>query len=199
MTADTGSMEGLLSGAGVALAAALIMIVVLSLFQSLGPADAYIALQSAAAGVSGDIATVAASAVPGCNCETCPADGVTIRITSDYVVAADPFGRTFAKPLAVRVYPGNYSGSGDASWADTGGLLGYLNRTFGRTGGGQSPLSHDNNSKAAALLETARLSMASEPLAVDPGLPLKVEKLFLHAFDNDTGKVVIRPYVFVYQ
>ena len=145
MMADAGSMEGLLSGAGVTLAAAVIMIVALSLFQSLEPADAYIALRSAAAGISGDIATVA------------------------------------------------------ASWTGTCGLLEYLNDTFERSGTRGAPLSRENGSKTAALLETARLSMASRPLAVEPDLPLKVEKLFLHAYDNASERVVIEPYVFVYQ
>jgi hypothetical protein len=192
-------MESLLSGIGVTIAAALIMLAAIALYGSTGPADIAIMLQTAAADVCGDIGTVAASTVPCAHRDTISRQGVGIRITSDYVVACGPQGMEFARPLAVRVYPGNYQGPDGACWNGTEGMHEYFNATFGRPGTKESPLSVDNGSRAAALLEKSSLDMVSDPVYADQSLPLTIEKLFVFVNNASSGIMECEPYVFVYQ
>ena len=167
MTDDSGTLESLLSGAGLAVAAGMILLVIFILYRSTGPANAAIALQAAAAEVSGDIGTVAASAVPCARDGICSPPGITIRITSDYVVAGSPPGREFARPLAVRVYPGSYAGRDGEGWNDTAGLRRYFNATFGQPGTKESPLDVASGSQASALLDRASRDMDSAPVLLD--------------------------------
>jgi hypothetical protein len=199
MTGDTGSMESVIASAGITLAAALIMLVVIALYRSAGPADTAIALQSAAAEVCGDIGTIATSSVPYARSETSAWQGINVRITSDYVIADSLPDIEFARPLAVRVYPGNYQGSGGAGWNDTAGMREYFNSTLGQPGTRESPLSGANGSMASALLEKASLEMNSHPVFLDPSLPLTIEKLFVFVHNASNGVTESEPYVFIYQ
>jgi hypothetical protein len=199
MTGDSGSMESILSGAGVTLAAALVLVAVVALYRSTGPANAAIVLQTVAADVCGDIGTSAISTVPYIQSYTCDQQGVTIRVTSDYVVASSSPDREFARPLAVRVYPGNYKSPGGVCWNGTAGMREYLNMTFGRPGTRESPLSIDNGSHVSALLERAGMEMASQPVGVDQSTPLIIEKLFIHFRNASSGLTESTSYVFIYQ
>ena len=71
------SMESLLSGAGITIAAAVLIIVVFTLFRSTGQANEAISLQSVASEVCGDIGTAAVSSVAYGHCRTYPAEGIT--------------------------------------------------------------------------------------------------------------------------
>lgn len=194
-----GSMESLLSGAGVALAAAVLMIIVFTLFRSTAPANETIALQSIASGICGDIGTAAISSAPCCFNKTYPASGITIKITSDYVIASDENGREFARALPVRVYPGAYRSGGQALWSDTAGMSEYLNRTFGSPGTAASPLNRTAGSAVTALMEQARREIAATPLDIRSPEPLKIEKRFLHIFNDTSLATEVEPYVFVSQ
>jgi len=197
MTGDRGSIEGVLSMAGVAAAAALIMLVVLALTRSAGSADVAIGLRAAADEVSGDIGIVAASAMPCCHNVTCPMAG--INITPDFVIADAGPGQSFARPLAVRVYPGNYCGADGARWNGTGDLRSLLVEKYGSDGTRSGPLSPENGSRVAALLEEAGREMLRFPMAVAAGAPLTVEKLFVYVSNRSGGGEECEPYVFVYQ
>jgi hypothetical protein len=199
MTDDSGTLESLLSGAGLAVAAGVILLAIFVLYRSTSPANAAIALQTAAAGVSGDIGTVAASAVSCASDGICSPPGITIRITSDYVVACSPPDREFARPLAVRVYPGCYAGRDGDGWNDTAGLRRYFNATFGQPGTKESPLDLAGGSQASALLERASQEMDSSPVLVDLSGHLTIEKLFLYIHNASSGMTESEPYVFVYR
>lgn len=198
MTDDDGTMESLLSGAGIMVAAALAMLAVISLARSTGTGDAAVELQTAAADVCGDIGTVAASAVPCSRNITGPRQSISLRIMSDYVVAVGPQGMEFARPLAMRIFPGNYRGADGAGWNGTAGLREYLNATFGRPGTRESPLSNDNGSSAIALLEKASLDMGIHPVHVEPSMPLIIEKMLLYIDTVPGGRSEGVPYVFIY-
>jgi hypothetical protein len=199
MTGDSGSIESVIAGAGITLAAALIMLVVIALYRSSASADAAIALQSVAAEVCGDIGTIAASSVPYARSDTCVWQDISVRITSDYVIAGSLPDIEFARPLAVRVYPGNYQGPDGACWNGTGGLREYFNATLGRPGTKESPLSVANGSMASALLEKASRDMDISPVFLDLSRPLTIEKLFLFVYNASSGTTESEPYVFVYQ
>ncbi len=200
MTDDSGTLESLLSGAGLVVAAGMILLVIFILYRSTGPANAAIALQTAAAEVCGDIGTVAASAVPCASDGICSPPGITIRITSDYVVAGDsPPDREFARPLAVRVYPGSYAGQEGEGWNDTTGLRRYFNATFGQPGTKESPWT----SPAAARLRrcwTGRAGIWTALLCswTSSG-QLTIEKLFVYTHNATSGMAESEPYVFVYR
>ncbi len=199
MKSDYGSMEGILSGAGVAVAASIVMLVVLVLFRSTLPADAAIAIQSAADEICGDIGTVAVSSIPIARDDIRPAEGITVNISSDYVVTRDLQGLEFARPLTVRVYPGNYHGAGGVDWNDTAEMREYLNATFGERGTRDFPLSAENRSLASTLLESAGLDLVSHPVCIDWSMPLTVEKLFIFVHNASNGITESDSYVFVYR
>jgi hypothetical protein len=199
MRGDSGTLESLLSGAGMAVAAGVILFVIFILYRSTGPADAAIALQTATAEICGDIGTVAASSVPGARCEFYSLPGIMIRITSDYVVAGSLPDGEFARPLAVRVYPGNFSCQDGTGWNDTAGLRAYFNDTFGRPGTRELPFDVDNGSRASALLADASRDMGHNPLFVDLSRTLTIEKLFLFTHNVSSDSTESEPYVFVYQ
>jgi hypothetical protein len=199
MRDDNGTMEGVLAGAGITVAAAVIMLVAIDLYRSTGPADAAIELQTVTAEICGDIGTVAISALPCVRNETGDRQGINIRISSDHVVAVSSTGIEFARPLAVRVYPGNYQGGEGASWNGTAGLREYFNATLEQPGTGESPLSVANGSRARAQLEKARQEMNIYPLCRDPSVPLIIEKMFVYVHNASSGITECEPYVFIYQ
>lgn len=199
MKGENGSLEGLLSGAGIAIAAAVLMLVVFTLFRSTGQVNSAIALHTATSEVCGDIGTAAVSALAYNHCETYPAEGITIRVTSDYVVASDSAGDVFARPLTVRVFPGSYSGHNVIFWNDTAEMRDYINRTIGSRGTEEEPFNVTEGNQAATLMEKACLAMASNPLCINAIKPLTVEKLFLYTYNDSSQAMESDPYVFVYQ
>jgi hypothetical protein len=199
MTDDSGTLESLLSGAGLAVAAGMILLVIFIMYRSTGPANAAIALQTATAEVCGDIGTVAVSAMPCARDGICSPPGITIRITSDYVVAGSPRGGEFTRPLAMRVYPGSYAGQDGEGWNDTAGMRRYLNTTFGWPGTKESPLDVASGSQTSALLDRASRDMDSSPVLLDQSGQLMIEKLFLYIYNDTSGMAESEPYVFVYR
>lgn len=196
---DHASVERIFSGAGIAIAAAAVMIIAFALFRSTGPANDAVLLQSVASEVCGDIGTVATSSVAYCYNMTYETDGVAITITSDYVVARDNAGGEFARQLPVRVYPGTYASGGPAAWHDPAGMREYINTTFGGHGTEESPLNTTAGHGLSSLLENARRDMAADPLLVRMHEPLAIEKLFLHTYNDTSRTMESEPYVFVFQ
>jgi hypothetical protein len=191
-------MESLLSGAGVTIAAAVIMLAAIAMFRSTGPENAAIELQTAAADVCGDIGNVAVAAVPCTLNVTCSEQNIDIRVTSDYVIAVNQQGTEFARPLPVRVYPGRYRSTGEVCWNSTLELRQYLNATYGVPGTKESPLSADNGSLTVALLDQAGRDMALHPAYMDQFRQVTIEKLFLYVDNASKGIAEVEPYVFVY-
>jgi hypothetical protein len=199
MRGESGSLEGLLAGAGVTVAAAVLMVVVLTIFHSTGPANSAIMLQNVASDVCGDIGTAAISSLPYAHIDIYTSEGITVRITSDYVLAGDASGHEFARPLPVRVFPGSYGSQDMIFWNDTGELREYLNRTVGSTGTEEQPFNSTGGSQAVALMEKARRDLAINPLYINTARPLTVEKLFLYTGNDSSHAKESEPYVFVYQ
>jgi hypothetical protein len=182
-----------------AVAAAMLMLVVLTLYSSTGPANSLIALQNVASEVCGDIGTVALASFPYSLNITCPEEGITVRVTSDYVLADDAAGQEFARPLPVRVFPGSCGSKDVIFWNDTGELREYLNRTCGSTGTKVRPFNRTEGNQAATLIENAGLTMASNPLCINAARPLTIEKLFLYTRNDSSHEMESDAYVFVYQ
>lgn len=194
---DTGSEE-LILGMGALVAVAVLLLVAFSLFRASLPADRSVALQSSASEVSGDIATVASASVPYSHAEQYSFSGTCLTVSSDYVIALDSSGGSFARPLPVRVNPGCYSGSG-VTWNSTAEFRDYLNATFGADGSEASPVNSSDASCIAGILASARLDMAATPLAVDPCRPLIIEKQLIYVRNSTRGEMECIPCVFVYQ
>ncbi|CAJ35788.1 hypothetical protein [Methanocella arvoryzae] len=190
--------EELLMGLGALLASAVLLLIVFSLFRTTLPADRSVVLQYCASEVSGDIATVATSSVPYIHARQYRYDGINISISTDYVIAEDRSGGTFARPLPVRVCPGRYS-CGSISWNGTGGFRECLNLTCGAYGTEQSPVNACNASTITDLLTAACTDMAVNPVPVDPARPLIVEKELIYVRANSSPGTECIPCVFVYQ
>jgi hypothetical protein len=128
-----------------------------------------------------------------------PAEGITIKITSDYVIASDETGGEFARPLTVRVYPGSYSSGGQIFWSNTAGMHEYINRTFGSPWTEASPLDQTAGFEVSVLIENACRDMAAHPLVISPPEPLTIEKQFLYIYNNTSHATESEQYVFVFQ
>jgi hypothetical protein len=198
MTGESGSLEGLLAGAGIAVVTAVLMLVALTIFRSTYPANSAIMLQNIASEVCGDIGTVATSSIPYNRSGTYPVEGITIRITSDYVLV-NGTGQEFARPLPVRVFPGSYVSSDAIFWNDTAGLREYLNRTVGSPGTEERPFNRTEGSQAAAIMEQACRALASNPISLNPARPLTIEKLLLYTSNGSSQGMWSDAYVFAYQ
>jgi hypothetical protein len=126
-------------------------------------------------------------------------EGISLKITSDYVIASDVTGREFARPLPVRIYPGSYSSGGHIFWSDTTGMREYINLTFGSPGTAESPLNWTTGVEVTALMEKACMDMAGQPLCMSAREPLNIEKLFLYTYNNSSHATESEPFVFVCQ
>lgn len=195
MLDDHGFDYGILTGIGLMIAAAIVLIMVFAIFKATAPANTAIALESAADRLSGDIGIVAAMAIPYSREETYEANGIDLSITSDHVVAKAGCS-TFARPLIARICPGHYVENQTMTWNDTAGMRRYLNETFNATGERQDPIEANRSAELLALMGTACRSMAEEPIAIEPKRPTVIEKLYIYYDGCMAGG---EPYVFVYQ
>lgn len=193
-----GGSEDLIFGLGALIATAVLLLLVFSLFRATLPADRSVALQSAASEVAGDVATVATVSVPYSHTDQYTYPGICLYVSSDYVTALDSSGDCFARPLAVRVHPGRYSGHG-VSWNDTAEFRACLNASFGADGSETSPINSCNASSITSLLASVRVDMAATPLTVDPSRPLVIEKQLIYVRNSSYRETECIPCVFVYQ
>ena len=194
---ERASFEGLLSSAGSALASAVALLIVFAIFQNTGRPNTQLALEAAAAEVSGDISVLASSAVPYNDSHRYSFGGIALNISSDYVVASEG-GETFARPLPTGLCPGRYC-DGDLAWVGPESFVQYLNRTYDAPGTREAPLSEVNASAVKALLDGARQEMELRPLAVDLEKSIVIEKLFIFSHDDTNCELEADSYVFVYQ
>jgi len=179
------------------IAAALLLLMVFSIFKATGPANTAIALESAAGEVNGDIGTVAAMAIPYVHESTYDVNGIDLIVGYDQVIARSGCS-TFSRPMVTRVYPGFYTENSTLMWGDTAGFREYLNTTFNATGTRNDPIQANRSAELEALMGRAGRSMLEKPVAITPKKPVVIEKLFIYTCEEG-GMPGGEPYVFVYQ
>lgn len=195
---DEGGFDyGVLTGVGLMIAAALVLLMVFSIFRATAPANTAIALESAAGQVNGDIDTVAAMAIPYVHESTYDASGIDLLVGHDQVIARSGCS-TYSRPMVSRVYPGLYGENDTLLWGDTVGFREYLNLSFNSTGTRNDPIPANRSLELEALMGRAGRSLLEKPLALVPKKPLVIEKLYIYT-DDGSGVPGGEPYVFVYQ
>jgi hypothetical protein len=194
---EKGFDYGVLTSVGLMIAAALVLLMVFSIFRATAPANTAIALESAASQVNGDIDTVAVMAIPYVHESTYDVDSIDLRIGHDQVIAGSGCS-TYSRPMVSRVYPGLYVENNTILWSDTAGFREYLNLSFNATGTRDDPVPANRSSELGSLMGRAGRSLLEKPLAVVPKKPLVIEKLYVYT-DDESGVPGGEAYVFVYQ
>ena len=197
MMDDEGFDYGILTSVGMMIVAALLLLMVFSIFKATAPSNTAIALESAAGQVNGDIDTVAAMAIPYVHESTYDSSGIDLLVGSDQVIARSGCS-TYARPMVSRIYPGLYMENGTVLWDDTVGFREYLNSSFNATGTRNDPIHANRSAELKALMGRAYRSILERPMAITPKKPLVIEKLFIYICQED-GVPGGEPYVFVYQ
>ncbi|HTY90519.1 MAG TPA: hypothetical protein VMC84_05020 [Methanocella sp.] len=193
MLDDKGFDYGVLTGIGLAIAAAVVLLIALTMLRSSETADASVALQSAASEVCGDIEAVGAMAVPYKAERYYEFDGVDVRVSSGYVNASSGKG-TFFRPFAGCIVPGKYEENGTVIWNGTAGMREYLNASFNATGTKDRPVDRNHTKALIALMVRAGVSTIVSPVEVPRGRPLVIEKTLIYAMDGAEAE----PCVLVY-
>ncbi|HEY3421911.1 MAG TPA: hypothetical protein VGK13_02050 [Methanocellaceae archaeon] len=197
MMDDEGFDYGVLTGVGLMIAAALVLLMAFSMFRATAPANTVISLESAASQVNGDIGTVAAMAIPYVHESTYDTSGIDLLIGHDQVIARSGCS-TFSRPTVSRAYPGLYVENDTIMWGDTAGFREYLNVSFNATGTRNDPIRANRSSELGSLMDRAGRSLLEKPLSITPKKPLVIEKLFIYTC-SEGGMPGGEPYVFVYQ
>jgi len=197
MMDERGVEQGLLTSVGLILASAAVLFFVFSSFSSLRPSNTAIALESAASEVCGDVETVASMAIPYA-AERHYSYGFDVSICADYV-AASSTNITFVRPLAVRIVPGMYSWNGSLAWNNTNEMREYLNSSFNATGTPERPIDDDRAAELYGLMDRASRSTLLNPIKLEAGRPLVIEKAFLYTYNGSSHILEAKSYVFVYQ
>lgn len=193
MPDDRGIDYGVLTGIGLAIASAVVLLFILTMLRSSETADRSIALQSAASEVCGDIETVGSMAVPYSAEHYYAFDGIDVYVSTGYVNAS--FGKDeFSRPFTGRIVPGAYTKNGTLLWNGTAGMREYLNASFNATGTKDRPIGDDDTKAFIALMDRASMSTLDSPVEVPHGKPLIIEKTFIYAMDGGEAE----PYVLVY-
>lgn len=193
MSDDRGADFGILSGIGVAIAAAVVLLFVLAMLRSSAPADRTIALHTAAAEVCGDIETVGAMALPYAAERHYEFDGMRVNVSNGYV-SADYGSDAFIRPFAGGIVPGRYVKNGTTVWDGPAGMREYLNGSFGASGTPENPIDSNNTTSLKELLGKAGRETLDHPVEVPQGHPLVIQKIFIYAMDGEEAE----PCVLVY-
>lgn len=194
---DLGTDYGALTGIGLIIASAVVLLFIFSLLKSSGPANTAIALETAASEVCGDIETVATIAIPYRAEHYYGFDGINISISADYVTASS-INNKFARPLASRIVPGKYEEDGFLIWNGTAGMREYLNASFNATGTTERPIDDNRSWELRRLMDGASRSTLLYPVEAPTRRPLIIEKTFVYTYNDSTHAVEARPYVLVY-
>lgn len=193
MLDDRGVDYGALTGIGLVIASAVVLLFVFSMVRSSASADVAIALEAAASEVCGDIETVGSIAVPYRVERFYRLDGAEVRVSSGYVNAS--CGKdVFSRPFACRIVPGRYEENGSQLWNGSAGMREYLNATFNATGTRERPVDGNHTKALTTLMDRASASTFASPVEVPHGRPLIIEKTFIYAMNG----VEAEPYVLVY-
>lgn len=189
---DKGVDYGVLTGIGLAVASAVVLLFIFSMIRSSTAADRAIALESAAAEVCGDIETVGSMAIPYTAERYYRLNGVDVNVSSGYVNAS--YGKeTFSRPFACRIVPGAYSVNGTLLWNGTAGMREYLNVSFNATGTRERPV---DSGRLQELMDRASTGTLDCPVNVPHEKPLIIEKTFIYTVNGT--RLEAEPYVLVY-
>ncbi len=195
---ERGVDYGVLTGVGLVVAAAAVLLLVFSLLRSSQPANTAIALEAAASEVSGDAGVVASMAIPYKVERYYDIEGINVSVSADRVTASA--GKdVFSRPLACRIVPGEYSENGSTLWGGTAGMREYLNASFNATGTEGHPIDDSRSEELRRLMEKASRSTLLYPVEVCPGRPLAIEKTFVYTYNSSTHVAEAIPYVLVYR
>lgn len=190
---DGGFDYGILTDVGLLIAAAMLLLMVISIFRATAPANTVIALESAAGQVNGDIDTVEAMTIPYVHESTYDASGIDLLVSQDRVIARSGCS-TYTRPMISRVYPGLYRENDTVLWDGTAKFREYLNMSFNATGTRDDPIQANRSAELKTLMGRAGRSMLEMPVTITPRKPLVIEKLFIYTCGVPGGE----PYVFVY-
>jgi hypothetical protein len=193
---ERGFDYGVLTGIGLMIASAVVLLFIFSIFKSTGPADTAIALETAAEEVCGDIGTVASMAIPYKAEHYYGFDGIDISIGADYVTASND-NDTFARPLISRIVPGAYAENGSMLWNGTAEMREYLNASFNATGTRERPVDNSSSEALRRLMDRASRSTLLCPVEVESKRPLLIEKIFIYTINGSTTEA--EAYVLVYR
>ena len=195
---ERGVDYGILTGVGLVIAAAVVLLFVFSLLRASAPANTAIALEAAASEVSGDIETVASMAIPYKAERYYDFNGVNVSISADRVTASA--GKdAFSRPLAGLIVPGEYRENGSLFWNGTAGMREYLNASFNATGTVEHPIDDNRSEELRRLMGGASRSTLLFPVEADRGKPLAIEKTLIYTYNGSTRKTEATPYVLVYR
>jgi hypothetical protein len=194
---ERGMDYGMLTGIGLAIASAAILLFVSSLMGATAPSNRSIALGSAASEVAGDIATVASMDMPYRAEHYYGFGGMNVTISADRVMASTG-AEAFSRPLCCRVVPGLYSENGSLLWNGTAAMREYLNASFNATGTVDSPIDECRSAELECLMEGASRSTLLAPVEVCPGRPFVIKKELIYTYNSSTGATEAAPYVFVH-
>lgn len=195
MRDEKGMDYGIITGIGLAIASAMVLLFIFSMLKSSETADRTIALESGASEICGDIETVGSMAVPYTAEHYYDIDGIDIYLSSGYVNAS--CGKeTFSRPFAGRIVPGRYSVNGTTVWNGTAEMREYLNRSFNATGTREHPLENNSTEALKELMDRASVSTLADPVEVPHEKPLIIEKTFIYAMYG--ADMEAEPYVLVY-
>ena len=195
MLDEKGVDYGVLSGIGLAITAAVVLLFIFSVLRSSETADRTIALESDASEVCGDIETVGAMAVPYTAVHYYDMGGIDVYVSSGYVNASCG-NETFSRPFACRIVPGTYSVNGTLLWNGTAEMQEYLCKSFNATGTRDRPIPNGSTGALSELMHRACMSTLASPVEVPHGKPLIIEKTFIYAMDG--ARMEAEPYVLVY-
>ena len=190
---DGGFDYGILTDVGLLIAAAMLLLMVISIFRATAPGNTVIALESAVDQVNGDIDTVEAMSIPYVHESTYDASGIDLLVSQDRVIARSGCS-TYTRPMISRVYPGLYSENDTVLWDGTVGFREYLNSSFNATGTRDDPIQANRSAELKALMGRAGRSMLEMPVTITSRKPLVIEKMFIYTCGVPGGE----PYVFVY-
>ena len=195
---DRGFDYGILTGVGLVIASAVVLLFIFSLLRASAPADTAVALEAAASEVGGDVETVASMEIPYKAGHYYGFDGVNVSIGADRVTASAG-GETFSRPLVARVVPGEYEEDDRPLWNGTPGMREYLNASFNATGTRERPIDDGRSQELLSLMDRASRSALLHPVEVRPGKPLVIEKTFIYTYNGSTRVTEAKPYVLVYR
>ena len=195
MRDERGMDYGIITGIGLAIAAAVVLLFILTVLKSSVSADRTIALESGASEVCGDIETVGSMAIPYTDMHYYDIDGIDIYVSSGYVNAS--CGKeTFSRQFSGRIVPGTYTVNGTRLWNGTAEMREYLNSSFGAPGTKERPIGNNSTDALKEFFDRASKSTLADPVEVPRGRPLIIEKTFIYAMEGAGTEA--EPYVLVY-
>jgi hypothetical protein len=198
MLDERGVDYGALTGVGLVIASAVVLLFIFSLLRSSAPANTAIALEAAASEVCGDVETVASMAIPYRAERYYGFDGINVSVSADRVTASAG-SDVFSRPLVSQVVPGEYEEDGFILWNGTAGMRERLNASFNATGTKERPIDDNRSGELRRLMEGASRSTLLRPIEVRAGKPLTIEKTFVYTYNGSTHAMEARPYVLVYR